>query len=221
MDRIRIVIADDQILIAQSLQIVLETQSPELSVVGIAEDGRAAVELIRREKPDVVLMDVRMPVLDGVEATRIVRGELHDVKVIMLSTFDDDEYIYEALRYGAAGYLLKDISTDELISAIIAVHKGSFLISPTIAGKIVDHVQGEESAMAQSSARSALPWYDELTAREKEIVHYIRKGYSNKEISQILNLAIQTVKNLVSTIYEKAGTHDRKGIQGVVEKYRL
>jgi DNA-binding NarL/FixJ family response regulator len=221
MERIRIVIADDQVLIAQSIKIVLETQNPDLSVVGIAENGRAAVEIVRREKPDIVLMDVRMPTLDGVEATRIIKAEHGDAKVIMLSTFDDDEYVIEALRCGAVGYLLKDISTDELISAIIAVYKGSVLISPSIAGKIVDHADAEESGSFLAARRGALPWYDELTAREKEIVHYIRKGYSNKEISQALNLAIQTVKNSVSTIYEKAGTHDRKKVQGEVEKYHL
>jgi DNA-binding NarL/FixJ family response regulator len=219
MARIRVLIADDQTLVAQSLKVVLETQSEDLEVVGTAHDGREAVEMARELRPDVVLMDVRMPVLDGVEATRLLRRISEDIRIIMLSTFDDDEYVQDAMRLGAAGYLLKDIQPDELMSAIVAVHKGNFLVSENIVGRIVG--LREDMSIGEDSLHESIPWYEELTGTEREVLHFLRKGYSNKEISECMNLAVQTVKNRVSAIYDKAQVHDREAVRKLVGRHHV
>ena len=136
MDKIRLVIADDQSLITQSFKVLLETVAKDIVVVGLAMDGREAVALVQKERPDVVLMDVRMPNMDGVQATKAIHQRDPGVKIIMLTTFDDDEYVHEAVRAGAVGYLLKDISTEELISSITAVKEGAVLVSTSVAAKL-------------------------------------------------------------------------------------
>ena len=143
---IKVIIADDQELIRQSLQIVLETKE-DIEVIGTAKDGREVINLVRKEKPDVILMDVRMPEMDGVQCTKIIKDQYPQIKIIILTTFDDDEFVFSALKHGASGYLLKGISMDELEQAIHTVHAGGAMINPDVATKVVDFF----SEMAQSN----------------------------------------------------------------------
>lgn len=136
-DRITVLLADDQLLFVESLKTVLETRASDLSIQDIAHNGLEAVEAVRRRQPDIVLMDIRMPVMDGVEATRIIHQEYPEVAIMMLTTFDDDEYLTEALKLGAAGYLLKDSPPNELIAAIRSLLQGSVIISPQVANKLL------------------------------------------------------------------------------------
>lgn len=204
MEKIKIIIADDQTLITQSLKIVLETQSKGLSVIGTAHDGKEVLDLIKIDKPDIILMDIRMPELNGVETTRIIH-EIHpEIKIIMLTTFDDDELVEQAIKAGANGYLLKDISTDELIAAIKAVVYDIVLVSPAVAAKLFNQ------KLEKIVEKSWPDWYQQLTDRERDLVSLIKQGYSNKEIAEKLFLAEQTVKNYITVIYSKIGVENRK-----------
>jgi DNA-binding NarL/FixJ family response regulator len=204
--KIRLVIADDQSLITQSFKVLLETAANDLVVVGTARDGREALDLAVREKPDVVLLDVRMPGMDGVQAADAIHKALPGVKIIMLTTFDDDAYVQEAIRSGAVGYLLKDISTEELISSIRAVNHGAVLVSSTVAQKLFQ--KPAEAAPARDSDTQAI--LGELSKREIEILRLLARGYENKEIAEKLFAAEQTIKNSVSTLYAKLGVENRR-----------
>lgn len=211
MNEIKVLLVDDQMLFVESLRTVLETRAEEIRVVGVALNGREALELASKEKPDVVLMDVRMPEVNGVECTRILKERFPEVKVLMLTTFDDDEYVVEALRLGAAGYLLKDVPPTDLISTIRAVYRGGVMISPKVASKLVEklvQVSHGEPEQLSSSPQSPV-WLGELSNREKDILRLLAKGYDNKEIAKRLYIAEQTVKNYVSIIYSKMGVKDR------------
>lgn len=210
MSALTLLLADDHLLFCESLKIVLEAEAKEIEVVGIAGDGEKAVALVEQTDPDVVLMDVRMPRLDGVQAARIIHERFPRTRVMMLTTFDDDEYVREAMRYGAIGYLLKDTPLEKLIVSIRAIKEGVVLISPAVALKLV----GETNAPAgkDSSARgaeSAAPWVRNLSRREKEIIRLVAQGRDNVEIARELFIAEQTVKNHISEIYSKIGEHDR------------
>jgi DNA-binding NarL/FixJ family response regulator len=203
-ERTRLLIVDDQTLITQSFKIVLETQAQDLEVVGLAENGREAVDMVEQSTPDVVLMDVRMPVMDGVQATATILARHPEVRIIMLTTFDDDEYLQEAIRAGAAGYLLKDISTEELISSIRAVRHGAVLVSATMAQRLVH--QGH-AGMEPGEARRMLAT---LGRREVEVLKLLAQGYENKEIAARVGAAEQTVKNNISLIYARIGASNRR-----------
>jgi len=205
--RIRLVIADDQSLITQSFKVLLETAANDLVVVGTARDGREALDLAVREKPDVVLLDVRMPGMDGVQAADAIHKALPGVKIIMLTTFDDDAYVQEAIRSGAVGYLLKDISTDELISSIRAVHHGAVLVSSAVAQKLFQKPAEPAPPARDSDSQTIL---GELSRREIEILRLLARGYENKEIAEKLFAAEQTIKNSVSTLYAKLGVENRR-----------
>jgi DNA-binding NarL/FixJ family response regulator len=205
--KIRLVIADDQSLITQSFKVLLETVAQDIEVVGTARDGREALDLVVREKPDVVLLDVRMPGMDGVQAAEAIHQALRGVRIIMLTTFDDDAYVQEAIRSGAVGYLLKDISTEELISSIRAVHHGAVLVSSTVAQKLFQKPP-EAPAPAKDSDTQAI--LGELSKREIEILRLLARGYENKEIAEKLFAAEQTIKNSVSTLYAKLGVENRR-----------
>lgn len=211
MGKIKVVLADDQILFVESLKTVLETRAKDISVVGIAHDGLQAIELAEKEHPDIVLMDVRMPNMDGVEATRTINERYPEIQVVMLTTFDDDEYVREALHYGAVGYLLKDIPPYELITSVRAVKEGAVLISPVIANKLVEQIyRNDNKSSTESEHPNAEPsWIGSLSKREKEVLNQISQGYDNKEIAKRLFIAEQTVKNHVSVIYSKLGAHNR------------
>ncbi len=196
-------IADDQSLITQSFKVLLETATRDLAVVGTARDGREALDIVAREEPDVVLLDVRMPGMDGVRAADAIHRARPGVKIIMLTTFDDDAYVQEAIRSGAVGYLLKDISTDELVSSIRAVHHGAVLVSSTVARKLFPGARPP----ADPDARAILA---ELSKREIEILRLLACGFENKEIAEKLFVAEQTIKNSVSTLYAKLGVENRR-----------
>lgn len=205
---IKVLLVDDQVLFVESLKTVLNTRAEDLSVVGVANDGQAALALALQEQPDVVLMG--LPVMDGVESTRLIREKLPGTRVLILTTFDDDEYVIEALRLGAVGYILKDIPPEELISAIRTVHEGGVLIAPKVAAKIAEKSAGAQDGGKSRATGDAPPqWLQELSPREKEVLRLLAEGYDNREIAARLYLAEQTVKNHVSALYDKMGVKDR------------
>ena len=211
MKRFRILLADDQKLFVENLKIVIEARTDDMEVVGIALDGRQAVDISDTIEADVVLMDVRMPVMDGVEATRLIHERLPEQKVIMLTTFDNDEYVHHALRYGAVGYLMKNIPPEELFSSIRAVVQGAVLMSPPIIKRLIDvespaHLDRIGKA---ENKEQALELYRGLTDRERDIIRLIALAYSNKEIAASLGIAEQTVKNHLSQIYDRLGVFRR------------
>jgi DNA-binding NarL/FixJ family response regulator len=205
---IRILLADDQSLFVESLRISLESYVDDIQVVGIARDGREAIELAEKTRPDIILMDVCMPNVDGVEACRQIVQGANTSKIIMLSTYDEDEYVHEALRYGASGYLLKDISPTELIAAIRGISTGLVQISPKIVAKLINGFYDGTSPKYEE-AKQRFEWFDTLTNREKDIFGMIAMGYDNRQIGEKLFLAEQTIRNHISTIYGKLGVKDR------------
>ncbi len=204
IDPTRILIADDQLLMLDGLRTLLELES-DMEVVGEAEDGQAALDAYAQLQPDVVLMDIRMPGMDGVEATRRICARWPDARVIILTTFDDDEYIYEGIRAGALGYLLKAIKGIDLAESIRTVMAGGSIIEPGVARKIM--TEFARSANPYRKANAGLP--EPLAEREQDILRLLADGLTNKEIALRLNLAHGTVKNYVTTIYQKLGVGDR------------
>jgi len=214
--RIRVLIADDQDLFVAGIEIMLKGPGKDdFAVVGTATNGLEAVTMTGRTRPDIVLMDVRMPVMDGVEATKAIREKYPDVKILILTTFDDDNYVLDALNNGALGYVLKNVSPDDLLMSIKAVYNGSFLVSPSIGYKLVRHA--EEGAHASDTASSQyqgelnylMSCFESLTTREAEILNLLVADNDNREIAEKLFLAEQTVKNRISAIYAKLGVTDR------------
>jgi DNA-binding NarL/FixJ family response regulator len=206
---IRVALADDQELVRTGFRMILESEG-DLSVVGEAEDGAQAFELVRRERPDVVLMDVRMPVLDGISATaRIVAAGL-PTRVLVLTTFDLDEVVFDAIRAGAAGFLLKTGPADDLVRAVRVVASGESLLSPSVTRRLV-----EEFARRPSGAPPAA--VDELTPRELDVLKLLARGLSNAEIAADLVVETSTVKSHVASILAKLGLRDR--VQAVVAAY--
>ncbi|PPS40390.1 response regulator transcription factor [Chroococcidiopsis sp. TS-821] len=197
---IRLVLVDDQHLIRQGLKALLELE-PDLQVVGEAENGQAAMQLLQILQPDVILMDVRMPVMDGVAATREITQRFPKIKVLVLTTFDNDEYVAAALRNGAMGYLLKDTPSEELAAAIRAVYKGYTQLGPGLVEKIIAKVP-EPSAITPTG-------WSELTPREREVLRLIAAGESNREIAQTLHISEGTVKNHVTSILNRLSLRDR------------
>ncbi len=208
MPDIRVLIVDDQTLMRQGLQTLLEMQD-DIRIVGQAGDGVEALAQADALKPDVVLMDVRMPRMDGVEATRQIRARLPATQVIILTTFDDDEYVFEGLRAGAMGYLLKDVSAETIADAIRRVARGEALIQPSIARKVVAEFTrlGTPTNRPQLQAQPSSP--DALSEREMEILRLLAQGLSNREIADKLFITEGTVKNHVSNILAKLGVRDR------------
>ncbi len=207
---IKVLIADDQELIRQSLHIVLDSRE-ELQVTDAVANGQEVVGSVRRERPDVILMDIRMPKMDGVQCTKIIKDLCPDVKIIILTTFDDDEYVYNALKYGASGYLLKGVSMDGLVEAIETVHSGRAMINPDIAAKVLRLFS--QMAQADQEQQHTIPVSDELvetlTKTEWKIIDQVAKGSSNREIAEALSLSEGTVRNYLSTILNKLDLRDR------------
>jgi DNA-binding NarL/FixJ family response regulator len=201
---IRVLIADDQALFREALAALLTVQ-PGIEVVGEAADGREAVAAVARVRPDVVLMDLRMPVLDGVAATRQLRVDHPAVRVLALTTFDGDDEVFPALRAGAVGYLLKDVSTQRLVEAVLAAARGESVLAPSVAAKVVARV----AAMPDQDRPTRQPLADPLTGRELEILRHLAAGRSNREIAAAVFLSEGTVKNHVSSILAKLGARDR------------
>lgn len=203
---IRVLIADDQELIRQSLSFVLDAQE-DIEMVGTASNGREAIELVRKEKPDVVLMDIRMPEVDGVECTRLIKAAHPEIKVIILTTFDDDEYVFGALRYGASGYLLKGVSVKELANAVREVVRGGSIIMPGVASKALEMF----ARMARGSMQIPVnaKQTDELQENEWRVIREVGCGKSNKEIAAALCLSEGTVRNYLSSVLSKLDLRDR------------
>lgn len=203
---VKVLIADDQELIRQSLKIVLGTDS-EIEITDSVGDGTDVLKSLEKNVPDVILMDVRMPKMDGTVCTKEVKKKYPDVKIIILTTFDDDDFIYSALKYGASGYILKGISMEGLKQAIMTVHRGGSMINPDIATKVVRLF----SQMAQSDFAIEVgeKGSDELTKSEKIIIQHVGQGLSNKEIAGKLYLSDGTVRNNISRILSKLGLRDR------------
>jgi DNA-binding NarL/FixJ family response regulator len=201
---IGILLVDDQQLIRQGLRILLELEG-DLKVVGEACHGEEAIEAFDELQPDVVLMDVRMPGMDGVEATWRLRERWPTARVIILTTFDDDEYVFEGLRAGALGYMLKDVSGHQLAEAVRTVAAGGVLIEPSVARKVV----AEFARLASPPRSSSKALRDPLSERERQILELVAQGLTNREIATRLCLAPGTVKNYVTVILQKLGARDR------------
>jgi DNA-binding NarL/FixJ family response regulator len=182
-------------------------------VVALALDGTEAIALVEAHRPDIVLMDVRMPVMSGVEATRIIHERHPEVKILVFTTFDDDEYVQSALNYGAIGYLLKNRPPIELINSIRAVKNGIMQIDPGVAEVLL-----RQGAQSSQDARQVLALIDTLTKREKEVLHLIAQALDNKQIAEHLCVAEQTARNYIHSIYEKLGTSNRLEIVRILEK---
>jgi DNA-binding NarL/FixJ family response regulator len=213
---LRLVVADDQELIRSGLVMILDGQ-PDLEVVGVAADGREAVDVVRRSAPDVVLMDVRMPVLDGVAATREIVAARSTTRVLVLTTFDLDEYVFGALRAGASGFLLKDAPRASLLAAVRAVASGDVLLSPEVTRRLVTtHLTGGFQRSAEASRALA-----RLTPRELEVLRLIAAGRSNAELAGELYLAQTTVKTHVARLLDKLGARDRVQLVVLAHRWRL
>jgi len=216
---IRVLITDDQEIVRQGLAIIVRGQA-DLQVIGVAENGERAVELAREHQPDIVLMDIKMPKMNGIQATQKIVKECKATQVIILTTFDTDELIFAGIRAGARGYLLKDAPSEILLDAIRRVHSGESILNPTVARKLL-----EEFARGAPKTKSpnVEPLIEELTEREIEILRLLMEGLANKEIGNKLGLAEGTVKNHVSTILAKLHANDRTHAvvsalrQGIVE----
>ncbi|MBH8562350.1 response regulator transcription factor [Nostoc sp. CENA67] len=201
---IKLLLVDDQSLIRQGLKALLELE-PDIEVAGEAENGENAIDLVEQLQPDVVLMDIRMPVMDGVAATREIQKRFVGVKILVLTTFDDDAYVTAALQNGAIGYLLKDTPSEELAVAIRAVYKGYTQLGPGIVKKLLTQF----STMPSTQATSVPSNLAELTPREKEVLRLIATGASNREIAQQLYISEGTVKNHVTNILNRLDLRDR------------
>ena len=208
-----VLIVDDQALVRAGFRMILEAEE-DVEVVGEAADGREAVAEARRLKPDVVLMDVRMPDVDGIEATRrLLADDESGAKVVMLTTFDMDEYVYDALRAGASGFLLKDVPPEQLVAGIRAVANGDALLAPAVTRRVIE----EFVRRPPSSAQTLPAALGELTARELEVLKLIARGHSNAEIATKLFVSETTVKTHVAHVLRKLNVRDR--VQAVVLAY--
>jgi len=217
---IRVMLADDQELIRAGLRTLVESD-PTLALVGEASDGDEVVELAHRAHPDVILMDIRMPVVDGVSATQQIHRQLPDCKILMLTTFNDDAYVLEALQAGASGYLLKDLPARDLTQAILAVHRGIYQLDPGVAHQLSAllsrspaqrqdrHVDGGSPMPAQSASLPTPAKLSDLTEREREVLRLIARGATNREIAEELVISEGTVKNHISNILGRLNVRDR------------
>lgn len=207
---IRLLLVDDQALFREGLRTLLSTR-PDFNVVAEAENGEEALRLAAQHHPDVVLMDLRMPVLDGVTATRRLKENLPNTRVIVLTTFDDDDLVFDGLRAGAVGYLLKDVSSEKLVEAIHAAARGEYFLLPSITAKVM----AEFSRTTRTAPNAASPLSDPLSTRELEILRLVSSGLSNKEIADNLVIAEGTVKNHLTSILGKLEARDR--MQAVIK----
>lgn len=230
--KIKVMITEDQRLMREGLKTLLDLEQ-DLTVVELAENGKDALEKLPYAQPDVILMDIRMPVMDGVEATRIIKEKYPKVKVLILTTFDDDEFIIEALKNGAVGYILKDLSSEKLVTAIRDAYNGNSIMQPEIAAKIISHITGAarnilgknmaveiSHEVSQTEVQGESKWKklgnfkeknnkSELTDREKDILNLVGEGMSNTEIAKKLYISVGTVKNYISSLYSKLEVDDR------------
>jgi DNA-binding NarL/FixJ family response regulator len=197
----RVLICDDQALIRDSLEMLLKLEA-DIQVVGIAQDGAEAIELVKKYQPDLVLMDLKMPGVNGIEATRQIRTYFPDTKVLVLTTYDDDEWVFDAIRAGASGYLLKDTPREEVIKAVRGTVAGKSFVDPAVAGKLLQQV-----ATRQSQPATLIT--DKLTEREVAVLRLLARGLTNGDIAEKLFLSEGTVRNHISAIFAKLNVSDR------------
>jgi DNA-binding NarL/FixJ family response regulator len=212
----RVLIADDQVLFAEGLKTILAARAPDIEVIGIAVNGAEAVAAVKADQPDIVLMDVRMPVMDGVEATREIHALYPRVCIVMLTTFDDDEYVKLSLAHGAIGYLLKNRPPAELIASIRAVRGGILQIDPAVSKALIrdvrEHGMGDDEFMRNLNA---------LTPRERDVLRLLAEACDTRQIMDRMGVAEQTVRNYISTIYSKLGIVNRIEIMKHMDKIRF
>ncbi len=209
MNKIRILLVDDHTILRDGLRALLESE-PDLKVIGEAEDGRQAVTLACQQEPDVVLMDISMPLLNGLEATRQVKRQCPKAKVLILSMYDNEEYIRQALEAGAMGYILKDAAARELIGAIRDVYRGEAVLSPAVTRLVIEDYLRWGGIRPVEEA-------DGLSPREREVLQLIAEGHTNKQIAEILNISIKTVQAHRTSLMQKLDLHDR----GELIKYAI
>ncbi|MBW9148969.1 response regulator transcription factor [Clostridium sp. CM028] len=211
MDKIRVLIADDQTLMRDGLKTILELEE-NIEVVALAKDGVEALELCSETKPQVVLMDIRMPNMDGVQCTKLIKEKFPNIVILILTTFDDEEFIVKALSNGASGYILKDIEGDGLIKSVKDAYKGAFIlpskIAIVLAGKIVKQYSNDNQKNNENSEAKLLNSFG-LSEKETEIAKMLAQGFTNKQIASSLYISGGTVKNYVSNLYSKIGISDR------------
>lgn len=205
MDKIRVLLVDDEKLIREGLKMILSTYE-DIVIAGTCENGEAALNACREKEVDVVLMDIRMPMCDGVQGTKLIKNEFFDIKILILTTFNDGEYIHEALKYGASGYLLKDSSEELIYEGIKAVLKGNVVVHPEVATKIISHSTIEYPTEEELCSKYG------LSAKELIMIREIANGLSNKEIGERLFLSEGTIKNNISGILAKLNLRDRTQI---------
>jgi DNA-binding NarL/FixJ family response regulator len=215
-DTISVLLVDDQPLLRKGFRMVLE-EEPGIIVVGEASDGMDALELVARRRPDVVVMDVRMPRMDGIEATQAIIATEPRSRILILTTFDTDEYAFNALRLGASGFILKDVPPAEFVNAIRSVANGDAVIAPTVTRRLLD--QFAHKIPDPQHANAPHPELDELTAREREILIEVAGGFSNAEMAERLFVAEATVKTHLGRVLTKLGLRDR--VQAVIYAYAI
>ncbi|HEU0002700.1 MAG TPA: response regulator transcription factor [Ktedonobacteraceae bacterium] len=219
--KIRVLIADDQRLMREGLRIILE-DAPDMEVIGEAEDGLAATQLAGSGQPDVILMDIRMPLLDGIEATARIRKQVAQTpRILLLTTFDTPELVVEGMRAGASGYLLKDCSAEELCSAVRTVARGQVLLQASSAAQLLAGWHTQEPPAAREMSLSSEAEKPGLTARELEVVRLIAQGHSNAEIAAELFVSDATIKTHINHIFSKLGARDRSQVVIKARQLRL
>ena len=197
----KILLCDDQAIIRDGLEMLL-TLEKDLQVVGSASDGAEAIELAAQKQPDLILMDLKMPGVNGIEATRDIRARFPHIKILVLTTYDDDEWVFDAIRAGASGYLLKDTPRQKIIEAIRGTMEGKSFLDPAVAGKLMNQISSNQKQPASILA-------EKLTERELDVLRLLAKGFNNSDIAGQLHLSEGTVRNHVSAILEKLGVSDR------------
>ncbi|MBI9103595.1 MAG: response regulator transcription factor [Spirochaetales bacterium] len=206
----RIMIADDQNLFIESLKMVIENCRDDFKVVATASNGKEVLEILELEKVDVILMDIQMPIMDGVQATRLVKSKYPGIKIIMLTTHDEQQLVQDALAMGAAGFLLKSISPEVLFASIDAVNTGSILMSPGVAGKLMEILSGTNPSIRKKIKEELPFWYQELKGRDRHILKLMIQGFNNSEIAEEIHVAPQTIRNYISRIYSLLEVDDRR-----------
>lgn len=197
----KILLCDDQAVIRDGLEMLL-TLEKDMQVVGSASDGAEAIELAAQKQPDLILMDLKMPGVNGIEATRDIRARFPHIKILVLTTYDDDEWVFDAIRAGASGYLLKDTPRQKIIEAIRGTMDGKSFLDPAVAGKLMNQISSNQKQPASILA-------EKLTDRELDVLRLLAKGFNNSDIARQLHLSEGTVRNHVSAILEKLGVSDR------------
>ncbi len=204
MDKIKVLLADDHTVLRQGLRALLEDQ-PDITVMGEAEDGRWAVHLAHELQPDVVLMDIAMPLLNGLEATLQIKRDHPEIAVLILTMHENEEYVRQVLAAGASGYILKRAAASELVAAIRAVHAGEAVLSPSITRVVIEEYVRHDGAHLESDC-------NDLTPREREVLQLIAEGHTSKEIAEMLNLSVKTVQAHRTSLMQKLDLHDRGGL---------